>query len=82
MVALWVATAYLVKNGKTRLQTLLTAIPAVFMSAVCFTYILMADEGFRLGAGIGYPLGAAAAVCLFGVYVVMSEKHRKKVNKG
>ncbi|MCQ2456879.1 MAG: carbon starvation protein A [Clostridia bacterium] len=79
MVALWVATAYLVTNGKTRLQTLLTAIPATFMTAVSMTYILMADEGLKLGAGIGYPIGAAIAVCLFCIYVVLSEKHRRKV---
>ena len=79
MVALWVATAYLVTNGKTRVQTLLTAVPATFMTAVSMTYILMADEGLKLGSGIGYPIGAVIAVCLFCIYVVLSEKHRRKV---
>ena len=33
MISLWVATAYLLKNGRNRITTLLTALPAAFMSA-------------------------------------------------
>ena len=45
-----------------------TAIPAAFMSAVSVTYILTAQEGFRLGTAIAYPTGAAVAAGLFVVY--------------
>ena len=70
MVALWVATAYLIKKGKYRFGSLLTAIPAAFMTAVSVTYILTADEGFRLGTSVSYIAGAASAAVLFAVYLV------------
>ena len=38
------------------------------MSAVSVTYILTAQEGFRLGTAIAYPTGAAVAAGLFVVY--------------
>lgn len=72
MVSLWVATAYLVQTKENKTVSLLTALPATFMSAVSMTYILMAQEGFRLGAGVGYPVGAIFAGALFGVYAWLS----------
>ena len=77
MIALWVATAYLLKEGKKRRVTLLTALPATFMSAVSMTYILMAEEGFALSADIAYPAGGAFAVILFIVYITISSKKAK-----
>ena len=44
MIALWVSTAYLLKKGKYRFGSLLTAFPAAFMTAVSLTYILMAHS--------------------------------------
>jgi len=70
MIALWVATAYLIKENGRRYASLLTALPATFMSAVSMTYILMAGEGFGLKAGIAYPVGAGFALILFVVYIV------------
>ena len=68
MISLWVATAYLVRKGTTKYGSLLTALPASFMSAVSLTYILMAPEGFRLSSAIAYPAGIVFAVALLGVY--------------
>ena len=70
MISLWVATAYLLKEGKRPAASLMTALPAVFMSAVSITYILMAEEGFALSSGIAYPAGVAFAAILFAVYLV------------
>ena len=67
MISLWVATAYLLKEGKVRYGSLLTALPGTFMSAVSLTYILMAGEGFGLSASIAYPAGIAFSVALFGI---------------
>ena len=69
MIALWVAAAYLLRKGRSRWGSLLAALPASFMTAVSFTYILLAGEGFRLERGISYILGLTAAVLLFGVYL-------------
>lgn len=49
--------------------SLLTALPAAFMSAVSATYILMAEEGFRLSAAIACPIGAGFALVLLCAYV-------------
>lgn len=68
MISLWVATVYLMKKGTSRFASLFTAFPASFMTAVSTTYILMAEEGFKISAGIAYPLGVIAAVALFGFY--------------
>lgn len=78
MIALWVATAYLLKKGKHRLGSWITALPAVFMSAVSVTYILMAEEGFRLGATVSYIAGAAVALFLFALYIFFFFKYAKE----
>lgn len=69
MIALWVASAYLLKNASNKYGSLITAFPASFMSAVSLTYILMADEGFKLSASIAYPAGVCFAIVLFAVFL-------------
>ncbi|MBR1747600.1 MAG: carbon starvation protein A [Clostridia bacterium] len=78
MISLWVATAYLIKKGKYRFGSLLTAIPAAFMSAVSMTYILTSSEGFRLSTAIAYPVGGAFAGALFVLYIVLWVLYNKK----
>ena len=78
MIALWVATAYLVRQGRP-LGSLITALPAAFMSAVSTTYILTAQEGFRLSTSIAYPAGMAVALTLFVTYCVLLRR-RKTTN--
>ena len=39
------------------------------MAAVAGSYKLMAQEGFRLGAGISYPVGIVFAACCFVFYL-------------
>lgn len=77
MIALWVATAYLIKEGK-RFGSLLTAVPAAFMSAVSMTYILMAEEGFRLSSSVAYPVGAGIALTLFCMYAIRCGRNTTK----
>ena len=77
MISLWVATAYLLKNNRRRSASLLTALPAAFMSAVSMTYILMAEVGFSLPSAAAYPAGAAFAVALLGIYIVKYLQHKK-----
>ena len=82
MVSLWVATAYLLKTHENKLVSLITALPAAFMSAVSLTYILMATEGFRLGAEIGYPAGIVFAAALFIVYLATGKRISSKSISG
>ena len=72
MISLWVATSYLLRANKHRIASLITAVPAAFMTAVSVTYILVANEGFKRSAKIGYPIGLCAAAVLFAVYVVIT----------
>ena len=71
MIALWVSTSYLIKNGKSRFASLLTALPAAFMTAVSITYILTATEGFGLDYQVSAIVGIAAAAAAFGIYLTI-----------
>ena len=74
MISLWVATAYLVQRKTNLFKTLVTAIPATFMSAVSMTYILMAEEGFGFAAEMAYPVGIIFALILFCIYLFKAIK--------
>ena len=60
MIALWAASIYISKKRTDHIY-LIAAIPALFMTGVCFTYILAADEGLRLAQPIAYGIGALLA---------------------
>jgi carbon starvation protein CstA len=56
---LWAITVYLARRKKFFWISLL---PAVFMTAVSATYILLAKEGFSLPATIAYPVGLSVSL--------------------
>ena len=58
-VVLWTITAYLIKENK---NFWITLIPAVFMTAVVTSYLLIAPEGFNLPNNIAYFGGTVAAI--------------------
>lgn len=68
MVALWVSTAYLLKNSIYRFGSLLTAVPAAFMTAVSATYILNAPEGLRFDHTVSCIAGLIVMTIVFCVY--------------
>ena len=80
MIALWVATAYLLKEGKKKTASLLTAVPATFMSAVSMTYILTAEEGFGFPIAVARPAGAVFAAILLAVYLVLMTRKKSYTN--
>jgi len=51
VITLWAITVYLVKEQK---NFWIALIPALFMSAVCFNYILVAPEGFGMKLNLSY----------------------------
>ncbi|MCR4946853.1 MAG: carbon starvation protein A [Lachnospiraceae bacterium] len=69
MISLWVATSYLIRENHNRFTSLITALPAVFMTAVSVTYILTAKEGFRLPISVAYPVGMTTATVFLGIYL-------------
>lgn len=54
MIALWAPAVYLRRHARPRAY-LIATVPAMFMSGVSFTYILMTKEGFSLSQTIAYP---------------------------
>lgn len=75
MIVLWTAAAYLAKNKKLHWMA---SIPATFMTAVSVTYILVAPEGFKLSASIGYPIGIVAALVALVLFFNKSVKNNSK----
>lgn len=66
VIALWTVSVYLFRRKRCYW---ITVIPATFMSAVSCTYILMAQEGFRLSTTISYPAGLIFAALCLGTFV-------------
>lgn len=67
----WALTVYLCKNGK---NCLITLIPAVFMTCVETTYVLMAPEWCGLSGAISYPIGIIVALNF--LVLLLRWKHR------
>ncbi|PTX18872.1 carbon starvation protein CstA [Pontibacter mucosus] len=72
-IVLWVVTVYLIKEGK---QFWISLLPAIFMSAVVTSYILLAPEGFNLPKSIAYATGIS--VSCFLLIITMLKLHRRK----
>lgn len=79
MITLWAAAAYLIQNAETKWYSLLCALPAAFMSAVSCTYILMADEGFRISSAVAYPVGLCFAAGCSALYLYKAVKSKGSV---
>ncbi len=60
-IVLWTAALYLRRQKKNFWIALL---PALFMSAICSTYLLIAPEGFSISTHIAYPFGLIIALLL------------------
>ncbi len=76
MVVLWTITAYLIKSNKNYWITL---IPAVFMTAVVTSYLLIAPEGFGLSSTIAYTGGLIACVSAI-IWISLKIKNHKVKN--
>lgn len=66
---LWAVTVYLWRHNRNY-SWLLTAVPAMFMTAVCVSYLLFAPS---MGIGLGYEIsvgaGITAALLLLGLFL-------------
>ena len=75
---LWACTVYLYKNHK---YFFITIIPAMFMTAVCFTYILSAPEGFHLNYYLSIGCGIAMAFVFLGIFIFWTRKYKNSLIK-
>ena len=74
-VMLWVATSYLLKEAKLHW---ITGIPAMFMSAVVFTYLMVAPEGFGLDYDLSMIIGLSATAVIGLFYAYQISRHSKQ----
>lgn len=72
MIFLWTATAWLVKNNK---NVLVTLVPAIFMTAVCTAYILQAPEGLRLPGTFSNIVGVVVAIASYVIFTMKTKKN-------
>ena len=75
MIMLWTGSAYLVKHNKNHF---ISTIPAIFMTAVTFSYIMQAPEGFRLHAGVSNAIGVLIAIVFTILFAIKSKKLREE----
>ena len=66
VATLWTITIYLTKENKFYWITLL---PALFMTMVVSTYILVAPEGFELPINIGYLIGGICTIFTWFLFI-------------
>jgi len=72
-VVLWTITVYLARSRKFFWITL---IPAVFMTAVVSTYLMIAPEGFSLSPALSYFTGAFIALAVLTVFLFYLKRIR------
>ena len=70
---LWTASVYM---RKTAGKLWFVLIPAVFMTSVVITYILVAPEGFDLGQNVSYTIGVGSGMFAMTFYLITTRKVR------
>ncbi len=70
-VVLWTITVYLLQKKKNYLITLL---PALFMTAVVSSYLMLAPEGFSLSKAVSYSVGLGVTVISLMLFLIYKKK--------
>ncbi|SCD18930.1 carbon starvation protein A [Proteiniphilum saccharofermentans] len=71
-VVLWTITIYLLQKKKG--YYLITLIPALFMTMVVTTYIMLAPEGFSLPKPVSYGIGLFFVILTFTLFFIYKKK--------
>lgn len=71
-IVLWTITAYLYYKEK---NYWISIFPAIFMTMVCCTYILIAPEGFHLSTSISYIIGFLITSLTVLFFFIKMKKH-------
>ena len=79
-IVLWTITVFLIKSKKFYWISL---VPAVFMTAVVVTYILIAPEGLSLSKNISFGIGIAASILslVVSLFYVKRQQSGERMNK-
>lgn len=78
MIMLWTGSMFLLKSNK---NYFITAIPAIFMTVVTFSYIMQAPEGFKLSPAVGNGIGLVAGLILAVLFFNKVRKVKSESNK-
>ena len=73
---LWTAGVYLYKNNKNYFIAIL---PATIMSYVCVSYIMQADEGFKLSSNLSNITGIIVSLVLFVFFMIRRSSIKKNI---
>jgi len=80
-ITCWTISMYLGLRGKSHLMM---SLPALFLTAVCVTYLLAAPHtggGLALPMKVSLPAGIAAAVAVFALFLAVLRKKRLQENQ-
>ena len=77
MITLWAVTAYLARKGRWYWVSL---IPALFMTVVTVSYILLAPEGLRLDPTFSIICGCVVAAVLAVLFFILRKKPEVKTD--
>lgn len=72
VITLWTLTSYLARQKKLYWLTL---VPALFMTAVCSTYVLISNQALGLNATLSYVVGAGITLAFALVFAVWYKKY-------
>jgi carbon starvation protein CstA len=75
---LWAITVYLVREKRAPIYYV-TFLPALFMTAVCTTYICVSPEGLGISPRLSLPIGICSALIAFIWFHYWLFKTAKKV---
>ena len=53
----------------------ITLVPALFMTAVCSTYVLISHQALALNPALAYTLGIVATLIVGSVFALWYKKH-------
>jgi carbon starvation protein CstA len=75
---LWAITVYLVREKKCFWITLL---PALFMTVVCSSFLIVSPNAFHFDMNIGYIVGASALAVAVVWFLLWHRAEMKRLNK-
>jgi carbon starvation protein CstA len=75
-IVLWTATVFLLRTSSNRMYSLITALPALFMTMTTTTYIIHAGQGLSLDYNISLVIGAFITFVAGVLYVREFTKNR------
>ena len=81
VITLWAVTVWLtrrsVKEGRKPYAFLIALIPALWMTLVCSTYIIIAPEGFQLNYIVAYVMGGLVTLGALVWFILWAKKLQK-----